>query len=61
MKKDAVSAGTYKNELWGQAIERIKIVTVDEILAGERLLIPLVADVVKTAKGVAGEHLNLPI
>jgi len=48
MKQEAASAGTYSNE-YVQGIEKIKIVTVEQILDGECLRLPLMMDVVKKA------------
>ncbi|MCL1831916.1 MAG: restriction endonuclease [Oscillospiraceae bacterium] len=49
MKQEAALAGTYSNGLMGE-FPRIKIVTVQDILNGETLNIPVAADVTKKAK-----------
>jgi hypothetical protein len=43
----------------GKSIDRIKNVTVDEILAGARLGIPFALDVFKKAPGVAKKQVEL--
>jgi site-specific DNA-methyltransferase (adenine-specific) len=51
MKQEAASAGAYTNNLFGQSIERIKIVTIDELLAGERLpYLHMIGNILKKAK-----------
>jgi site-specific DNA-methyltransferase (adenine-specific) len=49
MTERAAAAGLYKNEHFPRAIEKIKIVTAEEILAGERLNVPLPVDSYKRA------------
>jgi DNA modification methylase len=54
MIKEAVAAGKYQNGLMASPIEKIQIVTADEILSGARLYIPLSVaykqEVVKSAR-----------
>ncbi|MDR2859192.1 MAG: hypothetical protein LBV64_02205, partial [Mediterranea sp.] len=51
MKQEAASAGAYTNNLFGQSIEKIKIVTIDELLAGERLpYLHMIGNILKKAK-----------
>ena len=52
MTQEAIAAGFYKNEYMQNDIEKIKIVTVEQILSGERLNILFVADVLKKAESV---------
>jgi site-specific DNA-methyltransferase (adenine-specific) len=40
MKREAVSAGFYKSELWQQAYPKIQILTVEELLAGAQVQMP---------------------
>ena len=59
MQKEAALAGAYSTE--HMSIERIKIVTIDQMMKGERLSIPLSADVVKRAQaaGSTGEQISI--
>ena len=50
MIQEAKSAGFIDNSLFSAPLEKIKIVTVEEILSGARLQLPLAFDVVKSAK-----------
>jgi site-specific DNA-methyltransferase (adenine-specific) len=50
MRQEAKSAGFIENDLMASPLEKIKIVTVDEILAGERLHLPLSIEVLKSAR-----------
>jgi site-specific DNA-methyltransferase (adenine-specific) len=50
MTQEAKAAGLIDNDLMARPIEKIKIVSVDEILAGARLDLPLSIEVVKSAK-----------
>jgi len=52
MKQEAAAAGFYSNEYMA-AIEKIKIITIEQILKGERLNIPLAADVLKKAESAS--------
>ena len=55
MKQEAAAAGFYSNE-YMRDIEKIKIVTIEQILAGERLNIPLAADVLKKAEQATDDN-----
>jgi site-specific DNA-methyltransferase (adenine-specific) len=55
MKEEAAAAGFYSNEYLNN-IEKIKIVTVRQILAGKRLSIPLVSAVLKKAESAVNEN-----
>lgn len=59
MKTEAVKAGTYQNEYMAKPMPRIKIVTIDEILAGEHFDVPLVTEVVKKAQATNLEQDDL--
>ena len=50
MQKEAASAGFYESKYAAGTFEKIKIVTVEEILEGKRLAIPLIAEAVKKDK-----------
>jgi site-specific DNA-methyltransferase (adenine-specific) len=50
MKQEAATAGTYKNEQFAAVYDKIKIVTVEQILAGERLHLPSAVSVLKAAQ-----------
>lgn len=50
MVREAKTAGFVDNDLMAVPLDKIKIVTVDEILAGERLQLPLSIPVVKSAQ-----------
>jgi len=50
MIQEARAAGSYQSELSHQKFNRLQIVTVQEILNGERLNVPLTHDVLKRAK-----------
>jgi site-specific DNA-methyltransferase (adenine-specific) len=62
MRLEAASAGFYRNE-YMRGVEKIRIVTIEQMLLGERLSIPLAADVLKKAEpGIAefaGNQLSL--
>ena len=49
MIEEAKSAGQFKSE-YLPAIDRLQIVTVQQILEGERMNLPLVAEVAKRAQ-----------
>ena len=49
MRQEAAAAGLYSNE-YIRGVEKIKIVTVEQILSGERLSVPLVTDALKRAE-----------
>jgi site-specific DNA-methyltransferase (adenine-specific) len=53
MRQEAAGAGTYKNE--HMSADRIKIVSIKQIMEGARLNIPLVTDVVKKAQKTGDE------
>jgi site-specific DNA-methyltransferase (adenine-specific) len=57
MLKEAAVAGIYKDEY--MEVERIKIVTVDEIIAGARLPVILVREVLKEAQSKGAEQMKL--
>lgn len=49
--QEAKEAGFYRNPLMaGQAFERLQVVTVEDLLAGKRLQLPMTHDVLKKAK-----------
>jgi site-specific DNA-methyltransferase (adenine-specific) len=50
MISEAKSAGFYINPLNGYQIEKIKIVTIQQIINGERLNLPMILDVLKKAQ-----------
>ena len=50
MIQEAKSAGFIENPLYKIKLEKIKIITVEEILSGTRLILPLSFDVVKKAR-----------
>jgi site-specific DNA-methyltransferase (adenine-specific) len=58
MRQEAAGAGTYKNE--HISVDRIKIVSIKQIMEGARLNIPLATDVVKKARKTVEdlEHLG---
>jgi len=49
MKQEAAAAGFYSDE-YRRGIEKLKIITVEQILTGERLRIPLAEEVLKKAE-----------
>ena len=55
MKQEAAAAGFYNSDYMG-GIEKIKIVTVEQIVNGERLSIPLAADVLKKAEQATDDN-----
>jgi len=60
MLREAISAGFYNNPISAKPIPKIKIVTIEQILAGERLDIPMASDVIKKARAIdVGEQQNL--
>jgi len=59
MRKEAITAGFYKSERMREPIEKIKIVTIEQILAGERLHIPFVAEVLKQAQKAKEQEKSL--
>ena len=50
MIAEAKEMGIYVNPLTGQSYEKIKIVTAENIIKGERLYIPTMQDSIKTAE-----------
>ncbi len=50
MKDEAKACGRYKNPLMPHAYDKIQVVTVKELIDGERLNVPLGAQVLKKAK-----------
>lgn len=62
MKDDAKAAGAYNHVEMGKSYDRISIVTIEEILAGERLEIPMSMEVLKAAqKAVLEEQEQLTL
>lgn len=59
MQKEAAAARFYQNEY--MTIEKIKIVTVDEILAGARLAVILTKEVLKKAQAKGAEQIGLGV
>ncbi|MCL1909340.1 MAG: restriction endonuclease [Kiritimatiellaeota bacterium] len=60
MRKEAASAGFHESPYLANPIEKIKIVTIEELLAGARLEIPLVREAVKKAQATnVAEQLRL--
>ncbi|GHV26542.1 hypothetical protein FACS1894167_00010 [Synergistales bacterium] len=59
MMAEAASAGNMENIASAQKIPKIKIVTVDDILDGERMALPLVFEVVKKARRDKGKNKSL--
>lgn len=49
MMQEAKQAGTYTNPIMGQTYDKIQIVTVEEILQGSRLRLPMTLEVLKKA------------
>lgn len=52
MRDEAISAGFYHHELLNRDYLRIQIVTVQEMLEGQRIDLPLSLDVLKSAVAV---------
>jgi len=50
MVKEAKAAGQYKHELMGRTYDTIQIVTIEEVLDGKRLDIPMSLEVLKAAQ-----------
>ncbi|MDR2562043.1 MAG: restriction endonuclease [Holophagales bacterium] len=50
MLKEAKGTGTYHHEMMGRDYERIQIITIDEMLAGARMNLPLALEVLKAAE-----------
>jgi site-specific DNA-methyltransferase (adenine-specific) len=50
MKVEASASGLYKHKLMGKSYQRVQIVTVEEMLGGARLEIPMSEEVLKKAK-----------
>jgi site-specific DNA-methyltransferase (adenine-specific) len=60
MELDAKAAGQYKHEEMGRSYDRISIVTVQELLDGKRLEIPMSMEVLKAAeKAINEEQMSL--
>jgi site-specific DNA-methyltransferase (adenine-specific) len=55
MVQEAKTAGFIDNDLMAKPLEKIKIVTVDEILSGERLQLPMAIEVLKSAQHKASQ------
>ena len=60
MDHDAKAAGVYKHAEMGKSYDRISIVTVEDILAGKRLEIPMSLEVLKAAQKAINEE-QLPM
>jgi DNA modification methylase len=59
MVKEAKGAGQYHHDLMGKDYDRIQIITVEEILAGKRLDVPMSLEVLKAAqRGVEDKQMN---
>ncbi len=58
MLQEAKTADVYENPLTAQKFDRLQIVTVQELLAGDRLKVPLTHEVLKRARVQASEHQN---
>jgi hypothetical protein len=56
MEHDAKAAGQYKHEEMGKSYDRISIVTIEDILAGKRLEIPMSMEVLKAAQKTINEE-----
>jgi site-specific DNA-methyltransferase (adenine-specific) len=50
MLKEAKGMGAYRHEMMGRDYDRIQIVTIDEMLAGSRMGLPLALEVLKAAE-----------
>jgi site-specific DNA-methyltransferase (adenine-specific) len=50
MLAEASAAGTYQNELTGQTYDKLQIVTIQEVIDGKRLSLPLALEVLKSAE-----------
>lgn len=61
MRTTAQAAGKFAHPLMQKEFDRIQIVTVDEILAGQKIDLPMGRDVVKSAQAIgdAGAQFNL--
>lgn len=53
MVQEAKTCGTYRSELMSKAVDRIQIVTIEEMLSGERLNLPMSVEVLKQARAAA--------
>jgi hypothetical protein len=61
MLQEAMSAGQFKHQEMGKMYDRISIVTVQEILDGKRLEIPMSIDVLRAAqRALDAEQDDLP-
>ena len=58
MKQEAAISGFYNSDYMAN-IEKMKIITVQQILNGERMSIPLAADVLKKAAQADSEQSKL--
>ena len=59
MKREVVGAGKYKHPLLNREDDRIQIITIEEILAGKRIDLPMGrVDVVKSAEAVGDDDLQ---
>jgi hypothetical protein len=56
MEKDAKAAGQYKHEDMGKSYDRISIITIEELLDGKRLEIPMSMEVLKAAEKAINEE-----
>ena len=62
MVKEAKSAGQYHHESMGRSYDQIAIVTIEEVLAGTRLDIPMSLEVLKAAqRAVETDQMTLPM
>jgi hypothetical protein len=47
MQREAATAGTFTNPLTNQQFERLKIVTIADILKGDRMALPMMVDILR--------------
>jgi DNA modification methylase len=59
--KESKKYGVYKNTMLGQAYPKIKVISVDEILAGDRMEIPTSLEVLKEAQEKSKKGKQIPI
>jgi DNA modification methylase len=60
MTQEAKGAGTYQNPFMSSPSDRIQIVSIEQILSGERLRLPLTLEVLKRAEAQSSAE-NLPL
>ena len=61
MRKEALSAGYYRSEAWGQDFSRMQILTVEELLDGAQIQMPPQHGTFREARRYRGEDTSMQL